>query len=36
MENRVIPAVSRLTAGFRALGAPVIYTRCTSPRLAAR
>ena len=32
MENRVIPAVSRLTAGFRALGAPVIYTRCASLR----
>ena len=32
MENTVIPAVQRLTTGFRALGAPVIYTRCASLR----
>jgi ureidoacrylate peracid hydrolase len=32
MDTTVMPAVNRLTAGFRALGAPVIYTRCASLR----
>ena len=32
MKNTVMPALKRLTEGFRAMGAPVIYTRCASLR----
>jgi ureidoacrylate peracid hydrolase len=32
MKNKVMPALKRLTEGFRTMGAPVIYTRCASLR----
>jgi nicotinamidase-related amidase len=32
MEGTVVPALQRLTEGFRANGQPVIYTRCVSLR----
>lgn len=32
MEGTVVPSLQRLTAAFRAHGAPVIYTRCVSLR----